>query len=102
MSVMEAGFFDAFRSIGGSDEKARAAAQALSKRDPEAAALKADVASLKFDVGVLKTDVAALKGDVATLKGDVATLKVEVALLKWMMGFCLALEAAILLKLLVR
>jgi hypothetical protein len=95
MSVMEAGVFDAFRSIGGSDEKASAASQALSKRDPEAAALKADVASLKFDVGVLKTDVAAVKG-------DVATLKVEVALLKWMMGFCLALEAAILLKLLVR
>ncbi len=71
MSVMEAEVFEAFRSIGIGDDKASAAAQALSKRDP-------DIAILKSDVGNLKTDT---------------------ALLKWMTGFGLALNVAILLKL---
>jgi len=92
---MEAEVFDAFRSIGVGDEKASAAAQALSRRDP-------DMIVLKGDVATLKSDVSALKIDVGTLKIDVAGLKVDVALLKWMVGFSLALSVAILLKLFVK
>ena len=130
MSTMEAEVFDAFRSIGVGDEKAMAAAEALSRRDPgmvvlqgdvgtvkaDVGSLKSDVSVIKGDVGILKTDVATLKTDVATLKIDVGTLKTDVstlkvdvsalkidtALLKWMTGFTIALMVTVLLKLFVK
>jgi hypothetical protein len=55
MSVVEAAVFEAFWSTGIGDDKAGAAAQALSKRD-------ADIAILKSDVGILKIDTALLNG----------------------------------------
>jgi hypothetical protein len=70
MTVMEAEVFDAFRSIGVADDKASAAAQARSRRDP----------------------------DISIMKADIATLKVDVAILKWMMGFVVAGMLALLLK----
>jgi len=103
---MEAKVFEAFRSAGVPDDKAIAAAEALSERDPDMSAMKHDIASLKSDMitvktelGMLKTDVSALKTDVSALKTDVSALKIDVALLKWMAGFGLAMGAAIFLKL---
>jgi len=84
VSTMQAEVFDALRSIGITDEKASAAAQALSKHDP--------------DMGTLKADVSTLKADVSTLKVDVATLKTDMAVGKWMLGFIAAGIFTLLLK----
>lgn len=73
MSVMQSEVFEAFRDIGASEEKALKAATALSKRDD----------------------------DVASIKTDIITIKAELGLLKWMVGFCLTFNLAILVKLFV-
>ncbi len=62
-------------------------------------ALKLDVAALKTDVAVLKTDVAALKGDIVTLIRRIAALEGDNLLMKWMLGFVLAFQIAIFIKL---
>jgi hypothetical protein len=75
MSAMEAEVFEAFRSMGIPDEKASAAAQALSKRDHT------------LYITTMKGDIATLKSDVAILKVDVNSLKADHHLIKWMLGF---------------
>ncbi len=57
MSTMEAEVFETFRSAGVADDKASAAAQALSKRDVDVAPLKADVQLLKWMVGFVGAGV---------------------------------------------
>ncbi len=73
MTTMIYEVFDAFRSAGVEESKAHAAAEAMAKYD---------------------TEIAAMWGDISGLRGDVA-------LLKWMVGFGLALNVAIILKLLI-
>jgi hypothetical protein len=51
MSTMVYEVFDAFRSVGVPEEKARRAAEAMSN---ETIATKSDIASLKLDTAVLK------------------------------------------------
>jgi hypothetical protein len=63
--------FDAFRSAGVEQSKARAAAEAMAKYDAE---------------------IAGMRGDISGMRGDVA-------LLKRMFGFGLALNVTIILKL---
>jgi hypothetical protein len=75
MSTMEAEVFDAFRAMGVPDEKASAAAQALSKRDHT------------LDITTMKGDIATLKADVSSLRADVNSLKADNLLIKWMLGF---------------
>ncbi len=76
------------------------------------AALKSDIASveaiLKSDItsvkAALKSDITSVEGNLksniasveANLKTDIAELKGEINLLKWMMGFVLAMLAALL------
>ncbi len=71
MTTMIYEVFDAFRSAGVEESKARAAAEAMAKYD---------------------TEIAGMRGDISGMRGDVA-------LLKWMVGFALALNVAIILKL---
>lgn len=72
---MQSEVFKAFRSIDVPEDKAFKAAEALSRRDPD---LSSDLKTLRTDVGALKTDV---------------------AVFKWMLGFVLALQVAIAVKL---
>jgi hypothetical protein len=51
MSNMQADVYSAFRAIDVPEDKALKAAEALSKRDDEVVALKADVSLLKWMVG---------------------------------------------------
>ncbi len=64
MSTMQSEVFDAFRSIGVTEDKALKAATALNERDR-----------------------------------DVAVLKADMSVMKWMMGFVLAFQVAIFVKL---
>jgi hypothetical protein len=75
MSTMEAEVFDAFSAMGVPDEKASAAAQALSKRDQT------------LEMTTMKGDIATLKSDVSSLKVDVNSLKADNLLIKWILGF---------------
>jgi len=102
--------YDAFRSAGVAEEKARAAAEALSA---EQLATKADIARLeqvtRGDIakleGVTKADIARLEGvtkaDIARLEGvtkadiarlervtmaEIAKLEKEALVVKWMLG----------------
>jgi hypothetical protein len=64
---MEAEVFEAFRSAGAPDDKASAAAQALSRRDSEVASLKADVQLPKWMVGFIGAGVVLIGASVDTL-----------------------------------
>jgi len=67
MSTMEAEVFEAFRSAGVADDKASAAAQALSWRDVDVASLKADVQLLKWMVGFVGAGVVSVGAGVVSL-----------------------------------
>jgi peptidoglycan hydrolase CwlO-like protein len=123
MTTMVAELYDALIAAGSPQDKARAAAAAMAEYDPyqqrfvkieadissirteitemkgDISALAADVIALKLDVAVLKTDVAGLKGDIATLIRRVAALEGDNLLMKWMLGFVLAFQIAIFVKL---
>ena len=85
MSTMQSEVYEALRAIDIPEDKALKAASALSRRDE-------DVAALRADTNLLQADVRELKHDVSVLKRDVAVLK-------WMMGFVLAFQAGIFAKL---
>jgi hypothetical protein len=78
--------YDAFRSVGVADDKARAAAEALS----------ADQLATKTDIGRVEREIWRVESE---LKNDLARLDKNLAVLKWMTGFVLALLSAVALKL---
>ncbi len=91
----------ALKEAGVPEQQAEAHAVALRDVVADEVATKADLATVET---ALKSDLAtvevALKSDIASveanLKTDIAELKGEVNLLKWMMGFVLAMLAALL------
>jgi hypothetical protein len=82
MRGLKAEVFQAFRSIGISEENALAAATALSEQDQSIPAIAADVSVLKTDMAMIKTDIAEIpkiKSDIAGLKTDMALIKIDIA-----------------------
>jgi hypothetical protein len=85
---MVAELYDALVAAGTPDEKARKAAEAMAgyeAYEPRFVRVEADISELKRGVAELTRDVAGLKSDVL--------------LLKWMIGFVLAFQVAITIKL---
>ena len=85
---MIAELYDALVAAGTPDDKARKAAEALAgyeAHEPRLARIESDIAELKRDVSELKRDVSDLKRDAF--------------LLKWMIGFVLAFQVALFIKL---
>jgi len=74
MSTMIFEVFDAFRSAGVPEEKARKAAEAISN------------------------ETAATKSDIQAVRSDIAKLDKEIAVLKWMLGLVMAGVATQVLK----
>lgn len=87
MTTLIAELYDALLAAGSPEDKARAAAEAMAGFDA-------------YDQRFVRveTDIAELKRDVATLRQDTMDVKRDVFLLKWMMGFVLAFQVAILVK----
>jgi flagellar motility protein MotE (MotC chaperone) len=98
MSTMLKEIYDALKEAGASEEKASAAAIAVS-------AYQLDRANLvtKEDIAVLKEDVARLerttKEDIARLEREIAAAKFDI--LKWVVGLALA-QLALLVGILVK
>ena len=102
MTTMIAELYDALIAAGSPEDKARKAAEAMAGFEAfegRFIRIEADIGELKRDVGELKRDVAELKRDVAELKRDVAELKRDNLLMKWMLGFVLAFQVAMFIKL---
>ena len=95
MTTMVAELYDALLAAGSPEDKARKAAEAMAGYE----AYEQRFVRVEADIAQLKQDVAELKRDVAELKRDVAELKRDSLLLKWMVGFVLAFQVAIALKL---
>jgi len=75
MTTMISEVYDAFRSVGVSEDKARKAAEALANES------------------------IATKGDIAKLDKEMAALRTDIAVLKWMSGVLMAGVGAQLVKL---
>ena len=104
---------DRLQSAGFTSDQARGTASARSEAlvgdlvtkgslNETRLALKADIAEvraeLKADIAELKAE---LKADIAELKADIAEVKAELRIFRWMMGFLLAFQVAIFIKLFV-
>jgi hypothetical protein len=82
MATLNIDLYDALKEAKVSEERARAAATALS------------------ETSRLASEQSEMKLDIKQLKSDVQVLKMDVALMKWMIGFNLAATMAILWKML--
>lgn len=85
--------YDAFIAAGTPEEKARKAADTLADHDNRFTHI--DGAILKLDS---KLDAAVLRLD-SKIDGAVLKLQSEIALVKWMAGFGIAMNVAILTRL---
>jgi flagellar motility protein MotE (MotC chaperone) len=98
MSTMLKEIYDALKEAGASEEKASAAAIAVSAYQLDRANL-----ATKEDIAVLKEDVARLerttKEDIARLEREIAAAKFDI--LKWVVGLALA-QLAVLVGILVK
>ncbi len=97
MSTMIVEVYEAFKEVGASDEKARAAASALAEYesrfdsiDADLATLKAGQATLETGQATLETELEIVKTGLDTVKTEVAVVKAELTMLKWMMGVVIA------------
>lgn len=88
MTTMIAEIYDALIAAGSPEDKARKAAEAVAGFD---------IYEQRF-VRV-EAEIGELKRDVAGLKQDIAEVKRELFLLKWMVGFVMAFQIAIFIKL---
>lgn len=80
MSVLIVELYDALKDAGASEEKARAAAKAVSDNDAR---------------------LAKIEGQIEGLKGEMAGLKVRMDTLSWAVGINIAATVAVLLRLLI-
>jgi hypothetical protein len=92
MTTMIAELYDALLAAGSPEDKARKAAEAMAGYE----AYEGRFVRIEADIAELKRDVAELKRDVAELKAE---LKRDNLLVKWMLGFLLAFQVAIFMKL---
>ena len=102
MTTMIAEIYDALIAAGAPEDKARKAAEAVAgyeAYEARLARIEADIGELKRDVAELKRDIAELRRDVSGMEGRLSGLRGDVLLLKWMLGFALAFQVAIFLKL---
>jgi hypothetical protein len=88
MTTMIAELYDALIAAGSPEDKARKAAEAIAGYE----AYEGRFVRIEADIGELKRDVAELKQGVGDLKRDLF-------LLKWMVGFLMAFQIAIFVKL---
>src|SRR5436309_12460870 len=95
--------YDALISAGAAEDKARKASETLANYDNRFSRIDGAVLKLdsKLDGAVLKLDSkldgAVLKLD-SKLDGAVLKLEAELVLVKWMVGFAIALNVAILTR----
>jgi hypothetical protein len=108
-------FVEKLEDGGFSHAQAKAAAEAFADATGEQLVTKGDLAALNADlhaaiasskadlraeIGTVKTD---LRVEIWTLKADlhaqIASVKADVLLLKWLMGFILAFQVGIFVKL---
>jgi hypothetical protein len=95
MTTMVAELYDALLPAGTPDEKARKAAEAMAGSE----AYEQRLGRMETDIGELKRDVGELRRAVSGLDQRVSGLSGEVLLVKWMLGFVLALQVGIAIKL---
>ena len=81
MTTMIAELYDALLAAGSPEDKARKAAEAMAGFD------------------VYEQRFVRVEADIAELKQDMTEVKRDLFLLKWMMGFLLAFQIAIFVKL---
>ena len=97
MTTMIAELYDAPLAAGSPEDKARKAAEAMAGYE----VYEGRFVRIEADIAEIKQDVAELKRDMAEVKRDVADLKRDNLLLKWMVGFVLAFQVAMFVKLFV-
>jgi hypothetical protein len=88
MTTMIAELYDALLAAGSPEDKARKAAEAMAGFD-----------AYEQRLVRIETDLSELKRDVADLKRGQANLERDNLLIKWMLGFVLAFQVALVLKL---
>jgi hypothetical protein len=88
MTTMIAELYDALLAAGSPEDKARKAAEAM-----------AGYEAYEGRFVRIEADIAELKRGIAELKRDVVELKRDNLLMKWMLGFVLAFQVTIFLKL---
>lgn len=111
MATMISEVYDAFRSVGVPEDKARAAAEALSE---EQLATKADIAKTEqaLRADVIKSEQA-LRAEIAkseqalriemtkmdqALRADISRLEKEILVIKWMLGLVIVAVVIPLIK----
>jgi predicted nucleic acid-binding Zn-ribbon protein len=100
--------YDALRAIDVPEDKARAAAQALTQdMTREIGGLRGEIEALRKDTNAefksVRADIATLRKDMETefrsVRADTAALKAEAAVTRWMFATMVAVQIAIALKL---
>jgi phage-related minor tail protein len=102
MTTMIAELYDALIAAGSPDDKARKAAEAMAgfeAYDQRLGRIEADIGELKRDVVDLRRAVSGVEQQIAGLDRRVSGLAGDALLLKWMLGFVLAFQVALLMKL---
>jgi hypothetical protein len=88
MTTMISEVYEAFRSVGVTDDKARAAAEALTDTFHDQMATKADISDVKAEIALskaeLRTEIAGTRTEIAGIKTAISDSKWET--LRWIIG----------------
>jgi hypothetical protein len=96
MSIMLTEIYDALKDAGASEDKSRQAAEAVAAYDSRVGDLKGELGAFRSEMhGELGAFRSEMRGELAAFRSEV---RGEMALMKWMLGFVLAMLAALVLK----
>lgn len=91
MSVMIAELYDALRDAGASEEKARAAAKAVSDNESR-------LDKLDARMGGLEGRFAGIQSQIDGMKAQIEALRMRMDTMTWVLGFNAAMTVAILVR----
>ncbi len=95
MTTMIAELYDALKEAGASEEKAKAAAQAIADYESHFVHIKSKLDSIDSEIKVVKSEIKIVRTD---LEAEIKAVKTELSIVKWLVGLGIAGIISLIIK----
>lgn len=92
---MIAELYDALKEAGASEEKAKAAAQAIADYERHFVHIESKLDSIDSEIKVVKSEIKIVRTD---LEAEIKAVKTELSIVKWLVGFGIAGIISLIIK----
>jgi predicted nucleic acid-binding Zn-ribbon protein len=87
--------YDALKEAGASEEKAKAAAQAIADYEKHFVRMESKLDSIESEIKVVKSEIKSVKTE---FESEIKVVKAELGIIKWLVGLVIAGIISLIIK----